>query len=1415
MKKILNLFFLSFLLVSVGFAQQSQIPLNSEEKTISILEDNYQKLELTFNHAFINSFTVETEKGLFNEITIPGTQFVGKVGTPKLPVYSKLIEVPYGAELELKVIDYNVEEFVLADYGINHFVMPYQPDVEKNEDPTAVRFYFNEEEYRSRGVFSYKLADVGIVGQMRGVTIANLVVSPIEYDPMGGKIKVYNNIQVEVSYKNANVRKTESIKEKTYSPYFEPVYAKLLNHKSFTDDHPDLTKYPVKMLILADRQFEEALEPYILWKTQKGFEVIVNYTDEGYNTVATIKSWVQGHYDAGTPQSPAPSFCLFVGDVAQIPASQIGVESGKMTDLYYFSQDGDYFPEMYYGRFSANNITELQPQIDKTLYYEKYEFEDPTFLDDVTLIAGADGNWNPKVGQAAIKYGSQNYFNAAHGFSTVNQYLTEYDGCYDPERISVSFINYTAHCSEGSWGDPSLTIADISNFSNEGKYPLAVGNCCLSAEFGTTTCVGEAWVRAENKGAVAYIGSSPSSLWFEDFYWAVGAFPIQGTNDGYVPTVDETTMGVYDGMFTGDYKAVDASIFLGNLAVCEVEANDYPSHSNPTYYWEAYNCLGDPSLLIYHTQGSNNIVSHLPTFPIGVASFEVSAEPGSYVGISKDGVLLGAGLIDATGTSNIAVTPVTSGGKVMIVVTKPEYKPYMVELDAAALDGPFLVIDNCAKTIDYGQTKSLDVVLKNVGSDATSNVVVSATTADASASITEAENVSFGDIDADGSAGPIANSFKLTVDNNLENGHKVKVDFSITNGDTTWLSSKYIIVNAPEISIGELAVVNEPNGNGIIEPEETGDIGFVVKNTGAASAVYSLSIAEIDDVDEYLSLGLTNIEDVTIEAGGSHNFVFTGVTAAAGVPLGTFMKLKLSATAGEEAQYVAVDTQEMVIGIIPVYPIADEGTLTVCTGEFYDSGTESNDYGNNEDYTMSFLPPEGEDFVVIEFVEFETEKNYDKLLVYSGPDVDGELIGEFSGKELPGTFVSATGLTFNFQSDYGGTRKGWKAKVSCATPTAPPGCVTNPLPADGARNVFPTKLVWDRVMFATSYDVYFGTNEDPYTNTPVNVTTNEIALSTEPNTTYYWAVAPINNFGTNDDCEEFSFETGSEVVLMGDADTITTCDAVFYDTGGTEAGYGPNENITMKVFPETEGRMVRAKFVSFATEKNYDKLKIYDGSDVATADLIGEFTGEDATASPGIITATNDEGALTFVFTSDGVFHKDGWEAVLSCVYANGYDVTFNVTDGENPLSRATVDFGGEIYSTDDKGQVEINLESAMLGVEYTVSKEGYKIVTGTVDVDENKILDIVLGGLDAISNAGNNIVISPNPSNGLFKINVSNLNAEEVEVEIYSIAGEKVYSGKTTDNVVDIDISNVAAGIYGLRIKTADNVYIKKLIVQ
>jgi PKD repeat protein len=113
--------------------------------------------------------------------------------------------------------------------------------------------------------------------------------------------------------------------------------------------------------------------------------------------------------------------------------------------------------------------------------------------------------------------------------------------------------------------------------------------------------------------------------------------------------------------------------------------------------------------------------------------------------------------------------------------------------------------------------------------------------------------------------------------------------------------------------------------------------------------------------------------------------------------------------------------------------------------------------------------------------------------------------------------------------------------------------------------------------------------------------------------------------------------------------TFTTCTGMFYDNGGENGHYGNNRNLVMTFFPDQSDKKLTALFTSFSVEPDpacaYDWLKIYDGPDV-NAPLIGEYCGLN---SPGRVTATGEEGALTFGFHSDAYTNESGWTAEISC----------------------------------------------------------------------------------------------------------------------------------------------------------------------
>ena len=678
MKKLSILLFLAMSTL-FALAQNGRIDLRSTSSA-EITHSDFSSLRATFNYGSIESIEVATERGTFSEIAIEGTYASGEIGTPQLPASHQLLAVPFGATPSVNVINYSTTDYSLDDYGINT-ILPHQPSVRKDQRPEDVEFVYNAAAYQSRSLATAPQVSIELQGTLRGVQVGSLVINPVSYNAATNTLRVFNNIEVEVRFDGADRAETERMLLNTYSPYFDIVYKQFFNYRQIMDvydDHPDLMAYPVNMIVVAPEDYISTLQPWLNWKTQKGFYINLVTTAQAGGNYNAIRSYVQNLYNTGVSQGNTPTFLVLVGDVAQVP-NTMGTSTQKVTDLYYGSVDGDYFPDMFYSRMSAENTSQLTAVINKILQYEQYTMPDPSYLNNVTLIAGWDSYWTPRVGAPTINYATTYYYNTEHGFNEVHSHVnqSQYPGCYNALNTGVGFVNYTAHGSDNMWYQPQLNNTGVNQLTNTDKYFLAMGNCCLSGNFGhSSACFGEAMIRAENKAAYSYIGSCPNTYWYEDYYFGVGATNVFNQT----PSLTNSATGVYDGIWMDDtYNTVSSIVFLGNLAVCYASTGGYQTSSSPTYYWQAYHVLGDGSIMPYRVQPTPNNVSHASTFPVGATYFQVNAQEGSYVAISQNNTLKGVALVPASGSVNVPVSGVTSG-QVRIVVTKPQRQPYIQDI---------------------------------------------------------------------------------------------------------------------------------------------------------------------------------------------------------------------------------------------------------------------------------------------------------------------------------------------------------------------------------------------------------------------------------------------------------------------------------------------------------------------------------------------------------------------------------------------------------------------------------------------------------------------------------------------------------------------------------------------------------------
>ncbi len=331
-----------------------------------------------------------------------------------------------------------------------------------------------------------------------------------------------------------------------------------------------------------------------------------------------------------------------------------------------------------------------------------------------------------------------------------------------------------------------------------------------------------------------------------------------------------------------------------------------------------------------------------------------------------------------------------------------------------------------------------------------------------------------------------------------------------------------------------------------------------------------------------------------------------------------------------------------------------------CNGDhFYDTGGPLGSYSNREDYTTTIYPKNANSTVTVEFNSFELESCCDFLSVYDGTDINAPLIGSYNGNSNPGIITSSHSsgaLTFKFTSDGSATFSGWDATVICNSNTCP-----NPTDLIVEETFTDSASInWNAGNTETNWIIEYGeTGFTPGSGTEIETTDRPFLLNNLNSQTEYDVYIKAS-------CD-------NEVSLYSTKTTFSTkpnyCNGDrFYDSGGIINNYSNNENYTETITPSNDADRVSVTFNSFDLESCCDFLSIYDGSDI-NAPLIGTYSGTD---TPGTITASNEDGSLTFAFTSNDFGTSSGWNAIVNCLYdcaTPSNPVVENITTNEAILS--------------------------------------------------------------------------------------------------------------------------------------------------
>jgi N-acetyl-anhydromuramyl-L-alanine amidase AmpD len=327
-------------------------------------------------------------------------------------------------------------------------------------------------------------------------------------------------------------------------------------------------------------------------------------------------------------------------------------------------------------------------------------------------------------------------------------------------------------------------------------------------------------------------------------------------------------------------------------------------------------------------------------------------------------------------------------------------------------------------------------------------------------------------------------------------------------------------------------------------------------------------------------------------------------------------------------------------------------TFTARSATFYDSGGKDGNYENGVRQTYLIAPEDAVE-LRLTFESFNLEGSgfepFDYLDIYDGKSVAGRFIGRFTGSQPPDPILARSGaLYLEFRSDCQVNRSGWKASYQATTDKsscpAPEGLIASDLFPMGAT------LSWEAIPDAQRYLLLIKRRnlEDKFT--LYRTTSNRLTVTgLAANALYSWQVAALCSNGDTSALVGALFTTpNTNRTGQAQAYTVRSNQGRFYDSGGTLGGYGDNENYLYRIIPPDGGR-VELTFESFETEEELDKLTVYDGINVSSADVLGTFSGK---ARPGKLVSSGN--GLTVHFYADNRTNADGWLASWRSVGGSG-----------------------------------------------------------------------------------------------------------------------------------------------------------------
>ena len=829
-------------------------------------QGNVYELKFTLDNYQLND--VKLQGNDYSRIFFENNVVTGKKGFAELPFLNAAVMLDPKKNVNLVIVPGSY-----VDIPLTNPLVPSRGVIYRDQDPSTVPYIIDPKSMTDKW-YPGNLAENSAPYILRDIRGTNVYVYPFQYNAKRQVLRVYTSITVKLE--ENNTVPVNPLQQKTSMIVREAnaIYGDIfINYDQ--GSRYDLTVGEIgDILVVTTDRDADAIQPYITWKKEKGYNVTTQIVAAGI----VVNSTVKNAYDA----NPNILYVLLVGDWADIQCNTTG--GGRPMDPQVGCVIGDdTYADIAVGRFSGNSPSDITVQVNKTITYEKNPEMGGTWYSTATGIASAEGTGDDnETDQQQI----QNiYDNKLSPFT-----YTLHNQIYDPgatvDLVSTainngtSILNYCGHGWSQGWGTTGFSNSNVASLTNGNKLPLIISVACDNGDFDLGTCFGEAWMRQSNGGAIIFLGGAITQPWSP---------PMRGQdyfNDVLIGGYDYTIHEGQSGISTTEQRTTAGSFIFNGLTLMCVES---PGDLETAQTWTIF---GDPALQMRTATPAELILSStlvMVGIPFTTTVTSANGPVANAMVALSQGDLMFRGFTDGAG--NVSIEQALISGTAKLVVTAFNTGTIYEDVNVIPPDGPFIVFDtliindaegNGNGLLDYHETANLSISLTNVGTSDATDVVATISSADPYVTLNDS-SANYGTIPPGGTI-TIADGFQITASDTIPDLHMLIFGLDASNGADEWTSNFNIRAYAPALEYLTFSIDDASgNNNGRLDPGETADISITIKNSGSSGAMNITGL--LTTVSPYITINTNSMLYGNLAGEETATQVFN-ITADAATPVG-------------------------------------------------------------------------------------------------------------------------------------------------------------------------------------------------------------------------------------------------------------------------------------------------------------------------------------------------------------------------------------------------------------------------------------------------------------------------------------------------------------------------------------------------